>query len=159
MVLSGSLFRNKLTYHEFLRKAVNTNPRRQFKHYRSPSRMFWRNLRGMLPHKTSRGKAALQRLKVFEGMPFPYDHKKRMVVPEALKVLRIKSHRNTCVLNDLCSMVGWTKKDIVADLEEKRKAKSELFYKKKAKKAAAKEKAMGDAKVKKVNEELKKFGF
>ena len=159
LVLSGSLFRNKLTYQEFLRKAVNTNPRRQFKHYRSPSRMFWRNLRGMLPHKTSRGKAALQRLKVFEGMPFPYDHKKRMVVPEALKVLRIKSHRNTCVLNDLCSMVGWTKKDIVADLEEKRKARSELFYKKKAKKAAAKEKAMGDAKVKKVNEELKKFGF
>ena len=65
LVLSGSLFRNKLTYQEFLKKAVNTNPRRQFKHFRSPSRMFWRNLRGMLPHKTARGKAALQRLKVF----------------------------------------------------------------------------------------------
>lgn len=28
MVLSGSLFRNKLTFHEFLHKANNTNPRR-----------------------------------------------------------------------------------------------------------------------------------
>ena len=56
-------------------------------------------------------------------------------------------------------MVGWTKKDIVADLEAKRKAKSEVFYKKKAKKLAARAKAMNDGRVKKVNEELKKFGF
>merc|ERR1712086_1018304 len=49
LVLSGSLFRNNLWFHEFLRKANNTNPRRQFKHFRSPSRMFWRIIRGMLP--------------------------------------------------------------------------------------------------------------
>merc|ERR1712232_1039917 len=100
LVLSGSLFRNKLNFHEFLRKACNTNPRRQFKHFRSPSRMFWRSLRGMTPHKTSRGKAALQRLKVFEGIPYPYDQRKRMVVPEALKVTRIKAHKTlACSVN------------------------------------------------------------
>ena len=159
MVFSGSLFRNKLTFHEFLNKANNTNPRRQFKHFRSPSRMFWRTLRGMTPHKTARGKAALQRLKVFEGIPFPYDHKKRMVVPEALKVVRIKSHRKTCVLGELASHVGWTKKDTVATLEEKRIVRSEAFWKKKQVKVAAKAKAMGDSKVAKVNAELKKFGF
>merc|ERR1711959_584010 len=137
LVLSGSLFRNKLNFHEFLRKAVNTNPRRQFKHYRSPSRMFWRSLRGMTPHKTSRGKAALARLKVFEGIPFPYDQKKRFVVPEALKVVRIKSHRNTCLLGELSSHFGWGKKDLVATLEEKRKAKSQVFFEKKQKKLAA----------------------
>ena len=90
MNISGSLFRNNLKYHEFLRKSNNTNPRRNFKHYRTPSRMFWRSLRGLLPHKSPRGKAALDRLKVFEGIPYPYDHKKRMVVPEALKILRMK---------------------------------------------------------------------
>jgi len=79
--ISGSLFRNKLTYHEFLNKANNTNPRRQFKHFRSPSRMFWRVVRGMTPHKEARGAAALQRLKVFEGVPYPYDQQKRLVVP------------------------------------------------------------------------------
>jgi len=69
--------------------------------------MFWRVIRGMLPHKTARGAAALQRLKVFEGIPYPYDCKKRMVVPEALKVLRIKSYRNTCEVGDLMNMNGW----------------------------------------------------
>merc|ERR1719240_1149232 len=124
LVYSGSLFRNNITFHEFLRKANNTNPRRQFKHFRSPSRMFWRVIRGMLPHKTARGKAALQRLKVFEGIPYPYDAKKRMVVPQALKVLRIKSFRNTCVIGDLCNQVGWRNKAIVEKLEQKRLAKS-----------------------------------
>ena len=73
LVYSGSLFRNNLTFHEFLNKACNSNPRRFFKHFRAPSRMFWRVVRGMLPHKTKRGAAALQRLKVFEGIPYPYD--------------------------------------------------------------------------------------
>ena len=63
--------------------------------------MFWRTVRGMLPHKTARGAAALGRLKVFEGMPYPYDHKKRMVVPDALKALRMQNHRKFCVLGDL----------------------------------------------------------
>jgi large subunit ribosomal protein L13Ae len=39
----------------------------------------------MIPHKTPRGEAALARLKVFEGVPPPYDRTKRMVVPDALK--------------------------------------------------------------------------
>lgn len=30
-------------------------------------------LTGMLPHKTKRGQAALERLKVFDGIPPPYD--------------------------------------------------------------------------------------
>ena len=95
MVLSRSLFRNTLNYHQLLRNACDTNPRRQFKHFRSPSRMFWRSLRGMTPHKTSGGTAALHRLKVFEAIQYPYDQKKRMVIPEALKVIRSKSHRRT----------------------------------------------------------------
>ena len=159
LVLSGSLFRNKLNFAEFMRKAINTNPRRGFKHYRSPSRMFWRSLRGMMPHKTPRGKAALARLKVFEGIPFPYDVKKRVVVPEALKVVRIKSYRNTCLLGELSSHYGWTKSEIVATLEEKRKVKSQKFWEAKQKKVAARAKAMGDKKLAKVNAELAKHGF
>ena len=159
MVLSGSLFRNKLNYHEFLRKSCNTNPRRQFKHFRSPSRMFWRSLRGMTPHKTAKGAAALARLKVFEGIPHPYDQKKRFVVPEALKVVRIKSHRNTCLLGDLSSHFGWGKKALVATLEEKRKAKSQKFHENKQKKLAARAKAKADGKLGKINTELKKYGF
>lgn len=57
--ISGSLFRNKTKFAEFLRKRLLTNPRRTFIHYRAPSRIFWRAVRGMLPHKTPRGAAAL----------------------------------------------------------------------------------------------------
>ena len=39
----------------------------------------------MIPHKTKRGAAALARMKVFEGVPPPYDKVKRMVIPDALK--------------------------------------------------------------------------
>ena len=39
----------------------------------------------MIPHKTKRGAAALARLKVFEGVPSPYDKIKKMVIPDALK--------------------------------------------------------------------------
>jgi len=120
--------------------------------------MFWRSLRGMLPHKSPRGKAALDRLKVFEGIPFPYDHKKRMVVPEALKVLRMKSHRNSCVLGDLAAQNGWKKQDLVSTLEDKRKLRSQKFWEAKQKKLAARTKAFGSAD-KAVTAELAKHGF
>ena len=52
LLKSGSLFRNKLKFHEFLNKTRNTNPRKGHIHFRTPSRIFWRTVRGMLPHKT-----------------------------------------------------------------------------------------------------------
>jgi large subunit ribosomal protein L13Ae len=61
----------------------------------------------MIPHKTKRGAEALNRLKVFEGIPAPYDKKKRMVVPCALRVLRLKPGRKYCVLGRLSHEVGW----------------------------------------------------
>ena len=159
LLRSGSLFRNKLKYHEFLNKGMNTNPRRGQFHYRSPSRIFWRMVRGMLPHKTPKGAIALSHMKVFEGIPYPYDQKRRMVVPDALKVLRLKSHRKFCVLGDLAQLVGWTKKGLVERLEEKRKTKSGKFWDLKKKKIDARGKAKDSTELKKVNEELAKYGF
>jgi large subunit ribosomal protein L13Ae len=121
--------------------------------------MFWRVTRGMLPHKTPKGSAALGRLKVFEGIPFPYDMKKRMVVPDALKVLRLKSHRKFCVLGELAQKVGWTRKDLLTRLEEKRKLKSQKFWDLKQKKLQAKDKAKGSKDLQKFNEELSKYGY
>ena len=59
----------------------------------------------MVPHKTKRGAEALQRLKVFEGVPPPYDKVKRMVVPDALKVLRLQHGHKFCKLGDLSTAV------------------------------------------------------
>lgn len=51
----------------------------------------------MIPHKTKRGMEALNRLKVFEGVPPAYMKVKRMVVPSALRVVKLKPGRK--VLN------------------------------------------------------------
>ena len=68
----------------------------------------------MIPHKTARGAAAMERLKVFEGIPPPYDKKKRMVVPQALRVLRLKPGRKYCTVGRLSHEVGWKYQDVVA---------------------------------------------
>ncbi|XP_020648488.3 large ribosomal subunit protein uL13 [Pogona vitticeps] len=131
--ISGNFYRNKLKYLAFLRKRMNTNPSRGPYHFRAPSRIFWRTVRGMLPHKTKRGQAALERLKVFDGIPPPYDKRKRMVVPAALKVVRLKPTRKFAYLGRLAHEVGWKYQAITATLEEKRKEKAKLHYAKKKK--------------------------
>ena len=68
----------------------------------------------MIPHKTSRGAAALERLKVFEGVPPPYDKKKKVVVPQALRVLRLQPGRKYCTVGRLSHEVGWKYQDVVA---------------------------------------------
>uniref|UniRef100_A0A6I8PAA0 Large ribosomal subunit protein uL13 n=1 Tax=Ornithorhynchus anatinus TaxID=9258 RepID=A0A6I8PAA0_ORNAN len=131
--ISGNFYRNKLKYLAFLRKRMNTNPSRGPYHFRAPSRIFWRTVRGMLPHKTKRGQAALERLKVFDGIPPPYDKRKRMVVPAALKVVRLKPTRKFAFLGRLAHEVGWKYQAVTATLEEKRKEKAKLHYRRKKK--------------------------
>ena len=130
-VISGKFIRNKTIFSQFLRKTMITNPRRGPKHLRSPSRMIWRTIRGMLPHKSPRGQVALEKLKVFEGIPAPYDRMKRMVIPQALAVTRIKPQRHVTLLGRLSSEVGWKYWDLVKELEEKRKVKAKVYYQRK----------------------------
>ncbi|ODV83944.1 hypothetical protein CANARDRAFT_202097 [[Candida] arabinofermentans NRRL YB-2248] len=129
--ISGEFFRNKLKYHDYLRKATRFNTKRGPFHFRAPSRILYKAIRGMMPHKTARGKAAMERLKVFEGVPPPYDKKKRVVVPQALRVLRLKPGRKYTTVGKLSSAVGWKYESIVDSLEEKRKVRSAEYYSKK----------------------------
>lgn len=93
-LMSGLLFVKKSDFGEFLNKISNTNPRHGGPyHYRAPARIFYKAVKGMLPRKTARGKAALERFKVFEGMPFPYCNKKKQVVPRAMRVVRLQVNR------------------------------------------------------------------
>lgn len=128
-----------MKYERFLRKRMNTQPKKGPIHFRAPARILWRTVRGMLPHKTARGAAALERLKAFEGVPPPYDKVKRMVVPDALKVLRLAHGHKCCKLGELSTAVGWKHADAVAGLEAARKERSAAFYAEK--KAAAAKKA------------------
>ncbi|KAH0870019.1 hypothetical protein HID58_077041 [Brassica napus] len=129
--LSGGLVRQKMKYMRFLRKRMNTKPSHGPIHFRAPSKIFWRTVRGMIPHKTKRGAAALARMKVFEGVPPPYDKVKRMVIPDALKVLRLQAGHKYCLLGRLSSEVGWNHYDTIKELEAKRKERSQVVYERK----------------------------
>ncbi|CAG2160005.1 unnamed protein product, partial [Oppiella nova] len=126
--ISGSFYRNKLKYLSFLRKKCNVNPSRGPYHYRAPSKIFWRTVRGMLPHKTKRGDKALDNLRVVEGIPPPYDRKKRLVVPSALRIVRLNPRRKYCSVGRLSHEVGWKYQSVIETLELKRKAKAAIRF-------------------------------
>ena len=146
----------------FRRKRTNTNPKRGPIHFRAPSKMLWRAVRGMLPHKTKRGQLAMQRLKTFDGIPPPYDRCKRMVVPDALRVVRLRPGRKFTVLGVLADQSGWKHKELIAKLEAGRKAKSAAFYEAKKGSAAllgaAKKALADDAEYQALNAGLAEFG-
>lgn len=160
--MSGSFYRAKIKFHSFLRKQSATNPRKSStRHFRSPARIFWRTVRGMIPHKTARGASALERMKVFEGVPAPFDKVKRMVVPAALRVLRLKPGRRFCTLGRLSHEVGWKYQAVVADLEAKRKETGAAFFAaKKQEKAARAQTLFAKAgALEKVNATLAQYGY
>lgn len=157
--ITGSLFRNKVKFSEFLRKRLLTNPRRAFVHYRAPSRIFWRSVRGMLPHKIPIGAAALGRLKIFEGVPPPYDTKKREVVPDALRAVKLSSFRKFCTLGDLSSQVGWGKKNLVEQLENKRRERANNWHTKRINQANTVRKTLNLPEINKVRAELAQYGY
>lgn len=84
------MMRNRVRREAYLRKKMNTNPARGGYHQSAPSEIFKRAVRGMIPHKTPRGGNALSNLKCFDGVPAPYDKKKRMVVPAAYRVSHLR---------------------------------------------------------------------
>merc|ERR1719335_1096367 len=114
-------------------------------HYRAPSRMLWRTIRGMIKHKTARGAAAMERLKVFDGCPPPYDKTKKKVIPCCFRITRLRPGRKFCRVGRLATEVGWKYGELVKKLEEKRSIRGAAFHAKK--KATLKLKAKAAASV------------
>merc|ERR1711924_109020 len=137
LVISGSHIRNKLKLLMKRNKRMNTNPRKGPFHHKSPSDMFIRVVRGMLPHVWYRGSAAFQRVKAVEGIPDPFDQVKKVVVPDSLRITRLKPGRKYTDLGKLAAELGCGYKDVVTSYETKRKEKAAEWYtQKKAAKAA-----------------------
>ncbi|KAL7519317.1 hypothetical protein ACHAWF_000571 [Thalassiosira exigua] len=86
---------------------------------------------------------------------------KRKVIPAALRVVHLKPGRKYTKTGDLASSVGWKHKELVDRLEDKRRAKAEVYFQKKKAAAALKDKveaaAAGD--LAKVNEVLSAAGY
>ena len=157
--ISGSFYRAKIKYHAFLRKKVVTNPRRGAFHFRAPARIFWRVVRGMLPHKTKRGAAAMERLKVFEGCPEPYDKRKKMVVPAALRVLRLKPGRSYTTVGRLSHEVGWKYQNILNKVETDRIEAGKKYWEAKRVSQKAKKGTSASPAVAKIDASLAALGY
>lgn len=156
--VSGNFYRNKLKVFDYLRKRMNTKPSRGPYHFRAPSKCLFKVVRGMIPRKTARGMEAMNRLKVFDGIPPPYDRMKRMVVPAALRVLKLKPGRKYCTLGRLSHETGWKYQEIIKTLEDKRIAKAAVYYQAKLKAVKAVKAAEAKVDVTAVNAELATLG-
>ena len=113
----------------------------------------------MLPHKTSSGASALGRLKVFDGCPAHYDSKKREVVPDALRAVKLSSFRKYCTLGDLSSQVGWGKQSLINSLEDKRRERAAAWHKKRIAEANKVRKALNLKEINSVKAELAAYGY
>ena len=154
---SLAVLRNKMKWARFRVKKMNTNPKKGPYHFRSPGKMFWRTVRGMLPHMTFRGAQALARLSTFEGVPEEFNKTKRKVVPDALKVLHSKTYRKTTVLGPLAHECGWKHQALIQKLEAERAARGAEYYAKK--KEESKILAKATAAVTDFNGVLAGFGY
>merc|ERR1711974_277115 len=143
--ISGELFRNKLKWEAFRRKRTNTNPCHGPNHHRSPADMIRRTIRGMVPHKTARGVAALDHLKCFVGVPRPYNKMKRVVIPDALRVTHLRPGRKFTRLGELAKEAGWKYGDVVERLEKKRLLRGTTHFKTKVAKQNLRKKAVANA--------------
>lgn len=81
-----------------------------------------------------------------------------MVVPEAIKVIRLRSDRNFCVLSNLAKEFGWNYGSLVERLEGQRKIKEQAFYAEKKAKVALRGKAEAAADLSAVTPVLSALG-
>ena len=141
-IYSGKHYRNKLNFMEKRHKHNNTNPRRGGPfHETAPSHIIYRTIRGMIPYKTAKGTAAMGRLKCFDGCPVSANTMKKMVIPDALKAVKLAPRAKYAVLGNVAKDCGWTQQELIDELEEKRITKNHEWH------------------VKKVNDELAKYGY
>lgn len=158
--ISGSLFRNKLKYMEFMHLTMSTKPSKGVQHHRAPSRVIWRCIRGMLPHKSKRGAAALGRLKCFDGCPLSWNTKKKMVIPDALKIVRLKPRSKHCVQGEVLTQCGWNNAELLREMECQRAKRNSAWHKTKTQKFKDRSaKLKNNEELKKVNKELEAYGF
>jgi len=102
-VFSGKKKSKVAEAHVFLEVGA---PQRGPFHYRRPDRFLRKTVRGMLPFKQPKGKAAYKRLKVFMGVPRDLQGQEMITFTEASSVNLRGPH---FTLGELASEIGWNK--------------------------------------------------
>merc|ERR1740123_1137373 len=121
------MIRNKLKMKSFRGHRMNTNPRKGPFHYCQPSRMFYRVVRGMMPHKTPKGKKQMGLLHCYDGMPQRYMHIRKVRIIPAYKALRMDPNRAMTCLGRLMVEFGWTHSKLKIKQKAVYKIQKEIF--------------------------------
>jgi len=129
IVMSGHLIRNKLKMMSFRGHKMNTNPRKGPFQYLQPSRMFYRVVRGMLPHKKPRGKRALRLFHCYDGIPPRFTHVKKVKLVTAFRAIKLDPNRPFTSLGRLMTCFGWPHGKLMVKLEHKRRLKLAQTFK------------------------------
>jgi len=129
IVMSGHLIRNKLKMMAFRGHKMNTNPRRGPFQYLQPSRMFYRVVRGMLPHRKPRGKRALRLFHCYDGIPPRFAHVKKVKLVTAFRAIKLDPNRPFTSLGRLMTCFGWPHGKLMVKLEHKRRLKLAQTFK------------------------------
>ena len=155
IAIAGTFFRTRQHYIDYFQKRTNFNHTRGPFHFHDPAVILRKTVRRMCPNKTQRGKAAMQRLSTFSGVPDKYATN-HVIVPEAMRELRLKPTSKYCVLGDIAEAIGWKYAAPTAD-QEKHWAVAD--QKRRAEWNADFAKAMHNPEVAKLTEQLKKYGY
>nr|UXY86869.1 60S ribosomal protein L13A [Cryptomonas paramecium] len=126
--ISGKKIRSKIKYTKIFNKKTATNPQRGPLHFKSPSQIFWRTVRGMLPYKIKKGLKALLNLRVYDGVPYLFSNIKKFVIPENLRVLKLSKNCKYCDIKDISFEIGWKNYDIVQKINNEDRLKNRLYY-------------------------------
>lgn len=136
VTISGRRSRNRQNFQSYLQKRTNTNPKHGPNHFRAPSRIIQKAVRGMLPRKTKRGESAMARVKFYEGVPPAYGKTKKLLVPDAFAHTHLRPSAKRTRVGNLAAEMGWKYSSLVRKMEAARKNDSHEYYEKKQ--AAAK---------------------
>lgn len=159
LTISGRRSRNRQNFQSYLRKRTNTNPKHGPNHFRAPSRIIEKTVRGMLPRKTKRGEAAMARVKFYEGVPPAYGKVKKLLVPEALAVTHLRPTAKRTRVGNLAAEMGWKYSGLIRKIEAERKIDSKAFYDNKKETAKLRKQAEANADLSKITPVLEASGY
>ena len=128
---TGKQIKSKFELISKSKKRTHTNPRHGPFHFKTPSQVFWKTIRGMIPHKTFKGSDALMRLKLYDGIPRSLIKVKKFIIPYALRNIRLAPGRKFAILGEILEDIGWTRKKDLEEKNEKLKTLGKQFWKKK----------------------------
>ncbi|KAH9411559.1 hypothetical protein HK407_04g06630 [Ordospora pajunii] len=115
----------KAKFKEYLNKRCIVNPRRGPFHYREPKMHLAKMIRRMISYKKWRGKTALTRLSVYEGIPADFEDCKKHKFAKCMHYYHSMPHMNVS-LGDLLSEFGWKHREQVKKLNERVRERESL---------------------------------